>query len=76
MQVNFEPDPGVKTRSRLVCRPCDRKSGNLNKTSVREKFRGVYLPMGEIFDDISLVLNVRRLCVAVDSLISAAKVCD
>ena len=27
-------------------------------------------------DDISLVLNVRRLCVVVDSLISAAKVCD
>ena len=77
--MNFDPDPAVKTRSRLVCRPCDRKSGNLNKTSVREKFRGVYLPMGcfyEIFDDISLVLDVRRLCVAVDSLISAAKVCD
>ena len=46
LQVNFDPDPGVKTRSRLVCRPCDRPSGNLNKTSVREKFRGVYLPMG------------------------------
>ena len=27
-------------------------------------------------DDISLVLNVRSLCVVVDSLISAAKVCD
>ena len=27
-------------------------------------------------DDISLVLNVRRLCVVVDSLISAAKVWD
>ena len=30
----------------------------------------------ELFDDISLVLNVRRLCVAVDSRISAAKVYD
>ena len=29
-----------------------------------------------LFNDISLMLNVRRLCVVVDSLISAAKVCD
>ena len=72
--VIFDPNLGVKTRSRLVCRPCDRTSGNLNKTSVREKFNG--LSFYELFDDISLVLNVRRLCVAVDSLISAAKVCD
>ena len=43
--MNFDPDPSVKTRPRLVCRPCDRTSGDLNKTSVREKFRGVYLPM-------------------------------
>ena len=27
-------------------------------------------------DNISLRLNVRRLCVVVDSLTSAAKVCD
>ena len=27
----------------LVCRPCQCSSGNLNKTSVREKSRGVYL---------------------------------
>ena len=33
------------------------------------------LSFSELFDDISLMLNVRRLCVAVDSLISAAKVC-
>ena len=48
-------------------------------TSVREKSRGVYLAIGcfsELFDDIALKLNVRRLCVVVDSLISAAKVCD
>ena len=48
-------------------------------TSVREKSRGVYLAIGcfsELFDDISLKLNMRRLCVVVDSLISAAKVCD
>ena len=29
-----------------------------------------------VFDDISLMLNVRRVCVVVDSLISASKVCD
>ena len=34
------------------------------------------LSFSELFDDISLMLNVRRLCVVVDSLISAAKVCD
>ena len=65
LEVNF--DPGQ-----------DSTSGNLNKTSVREKSRGVYLAKGcfcELFDDISLK-NVRRLCVVVDSLMSAAKVCD
>ena len=71
--MNF--DPGQD------CRPCDCTSRNLNKTSVREKRRcTVYLPIGwvfsELFDDISLVLNVRRLCVVVDSRNSAAKVCD
>ena len=30
----------------------------------------------EVFDDILLLLNVKRLCVVVDGLISAAKVCD
>ena len=30
----------------------------------------------EVFDDISLLLNMKRLCVVVDSLISAAKVYD
>ena len=34
------------------------------------------LSFAQLFDDISLVLNVRRLCVVVDSLINAAKVCD
>ena len=59
-------------------RPCDSTSGNLNKTSVTEKSRRVFasrLSFSELFDDISLMLNVRRLCVVVDSLISAAKVC-
>ena len=30
----------------------------------------------ELLDDISLVLNVTRLCVVVDSRINAAEVCD
>ena len=34
------------TRSLLVCRPFDFTSGDLNKTSVGEKSRGVYLPIG------------------------------
>ena len=34
------------------------------------------LSFSELFDDISLMLNVRGLCVIVDSLISATKVCD
>ena len=38
-------------------------------------FTGNRLSFSELFDDISLMLNVRRLCVVVDSLISAAKVC-
>ena len=74
--MNFDPDQdlvffffsGVKSGSTLVCRPCDLKSGNLNKTSVREKSRG----FSELFDDLWLLLNVRRLCVVVDSLIRAA----
>ena len=73
--MNFDPDQdlvlfffsGVKSGSTLVCRPCDYKSGNLNKTSVREKSRG----FSELFDDLWLLLNVRRLCVVVDSLIRA-----
>ena len=36
----------------------------------------IRLSFFELFDDISLVLNVRRLCVVVNSLIRAAKVCD
>ena len=33
------------------------------------------LSFSELFDDLWLVLNVRGLCVVVDNLISAAKVC-
>ena len=66
-QRKFDPGKdvfsGVKTGSRLVCRPCYRTHGNLIKTSVREKSRGVYLPIGwvfsELFENILLVLNVK-----------------
>ena len=84
LQVNFDPGQDVvffwcENKAKVIRRPCDSTSGNLNETSVREKSRGVYLAIGcfsELFDDISLKLNMRRLCVVVDSLISAAKVCD
>ena len=68
MQVTFDPGQAPDSTSR-----------NLHKTSVRDKFRGVFfanrLSFIELFDDISLLLNVRILCV-VDSFISAAKVCN
>ena len=54
----------VKMGCMLVCRSCDRSSKSLNKTSVTLNSRGVYLRIGrlsELFDDISLVLNVTRL---------------
>ena len=66
----------------MIRRPCDSTSANLNRTSVREKsiyrcLSGNRLSFSELFDDISLMLNVRRLGVVVNSLISAAKeVCD
>ena len=63
----------------MIPRPCDSTSGNLNQTRVREKSRclsGNRFSFSELFDDISLMINARRLCVVVDSLISAAKVCD
>ena len=51
--------------------------------SVREKFRVLQrclfayrLGFSDLFDDISLMLNVRELCVVVDNLLSAAKVSD
>jgi len=45
---NFDPGqglifPGIKTGSMLVYRPCDHTSGNLNKTSGKEKSTDVYL---------------------------------
>ena len=42
----------------------------------QRRLSGNRLSVSELFDDISLMLNVRRLCVVVDSLIRAAKVCD
>ena len=64
LQVNFDPGQdsvfsGVKTGSMLVCRPCDFTSGDLNKTSLREKYRGIYLPIGLVFPSYSMVF---RLC--------------
>ena len=41
-------------KAKVIRRPCDSTSGNLNKTSVREK-SGNRLSFSELFDDISLV---------------------
>ena len=74
--MNFEPGQDffflVSTESVLVCRLFDCTSATLNKISVGEMCRGVYLPEG-LFDDISLPLNVKGLCLVVGSVISAAK---
>jgi len=35
-----------ENKAKVIRRPCDSTSGNLNKTSVREKSRGVYLAIG------------------------------
>ena len=80
LQVNFDlgQDWCENKAIKVIRRPCDSTSGNLNKTSVRESPEVFCnrLSFSELFDDISLMLNMRRLCVVVDSLISAAKVCD
>ena len=44
---------GAKIKAKVVGRPCDSTSGNLNKTSVREKSRGVHLPIGLVFPSYS-----------------------
>ena len=47
--MTFDPGQdfsGVKIKAKVAGRPSDSTSGNLNKTSVREKSRGVYLPIG------------------------------
>ena len=35
-----------ESKAKVIHRPCDSTSGNLNKTSVREKSRSVYLAIG------------------------------
>ena len=82
LQVNFDLGQDFlvwKQSDRLVCQPCDYTSANEKDEYKRKVQRCLFanrLSFHELFDDISLVLNVRRLCVVVDSLISAAKVCD
>ena len=80
LQANFDTGQdlifsGVKTGTKLVCRPCDSTSANC-KRKVKVCLSGNRLGFSELFNDISLVLNVRILCVVVDSRISAAIVCD
>ena len=35
-----------ESKAKVIRRPCDSTSGNLNKTSVREKSRSVYQAIG------------------------------
>ena len=48
LQVNFDLGQDVvffwcENKAKVIRRPSDSTSGNLNKTSVREKSKGVYL---------------------------------
>ena len=52
--------PGMKTRCRLACRPCDSTSRKLNKTSLREKFRGVYLSIGWVFTGYLMIFRLSK----------------
>ena len=45
------------------------------KRKIQRSLPANRLRFSELFDDISLVLNVRRLCVVVGSRIRAAKMC-
>ena len=50
---------GDKMRpGQVIRRPCDFTSGNLNKTSVREKSRGVYLAIGWVFPSYSMIFSL------------------
>ena len=60
LQLNFDPGQDCENKAKVPRRPCVSTSGNLNRTSVREKSRGVFLSasrlsFSEFFDDISLV---------------------
>ena len=44
LPVNSDPGQDwCENNAKVIRRPCDSTSGNLKKTSVREKSRGVYL---------------------------------
>ena len=72
MQVNVDPGQDLvffRVKISCIVFPASARvciySGTLHKTSVREK-RCLFanrLSFSELFDDISLILNVRRLCV-------------
>ena len=48
----------------------------MSKRKVQRCLFASRLSFSELFDDISLILNVRRLHAVVDSFISAVEVCD
>ena len=67
LTLGVKASPQELTFCSISC--CKRKAQRCLSANTRLSF-------SELFDDISLVLNVRRSCMVVDSLMSAAKVCD
>ena len=59
LQVNFDPSQDCENKAKVLRRPCVSRSGKLNRTSVKEKSRGVFIcqqaELFRVFDDISLV---------------------
>ena len=50
LPVSFDPGQDFffwcENKAKVIRRPCDSTSGKLNKTSVREKSKGVYPAIG------------------------------
>ena len=73
LQVNFGLGQGGPPTVRLYIQELEYDEC---KRKVQRCLSPNRLSFSELFDDMSLMLNVRRLCAGVDCLISAAKVCD
>ena len=61
LRVNFDRGQDLgENKAKEIRRPCDSISRNLNKTSVREKSRGIYLQIGRVFPSYSIIAYVER----------------
>ena len=47
-----------ENKAKVIRRPCDSTYGNLNKTGVREKSRGVYLAVGWVLPSYSMIFHL------------------